>query len=102
MPDAASYSTGEGMAPQQSAYREPKPPSSTVREEQPGKSEPPQNSPAVDLYADSVHTPARTNMVRENAPVMSKETLEQKVHRDPVIQEVMRTFSARIVDIRPK
>jgi hypothetical protein len=42
------------------------------------------------------------NTVRENKPVISKETLEQKVHHDPVIQEVMRTFSARIVDIHPK
>lgn len=104
MPDAANYSTGAGLAPQPSAYREPKPPSSTVREEQPEKIEPPQNPPPVDLYASSAQatTPARTNIVRENTPVMSKETLEQKVHRDPVIQEVMRTFSAKIVDIRPK
>ncbi len=102
MSDAASYSTGTGLAPLPSAYREPKPPSSTVREEQPGKSEPPQSQPPVDLYAGSAQAPARINMVRENTPVMSKETLEQKVHRDPVIQEVMRTFSAKIVEIRPK
>ena len=104
MPDAANYSTGARLAPQPSAYREPKPPSSTVREEPPEQSEPPQNPPPVDLYASSARAmpPARTNVVRENTPVMSKETLEQKVHRDPVIQEVMRTFSAKIVDIRPK
>ncbi len=46
--------------------------------------------------------PARTKMVKENKPAMSKEALEQKVHHDPVIQEVMRTFSAKIVDIHPK
>ncbi len=105
MSDAASYSAGAGLVPQPSAYREPKPPSTTVREEQPGKIEPPENPPPpVDLYARSAQaiTPARTNIVRENTPVMSKETLEQKVHRDPVIQEVMRTFSAKIVDIHPK
>jgi DNA polymerase-3 subunit gamma/tau len=102
MSDTASYSTGTGLAPQPSAYREPKPPSSTVREEQPDKVEPHLNPPAVDLYAGSAHTPARTSIVRENTPVVSKETLEQKVHRDPVIQEVMRTFSAKIVEIRPK
>jgi DNA polymerase III subunit gamma/tau len=108
--DTASYSTGATLAPQPSAYREPPPPkpsSPTVREEQQQSREAGQDQPAVDLYASSsgvtgVPTPARTNMVRENKPVMSKETLEQKVHHDPVIQEVMRTFSAKIVDIHPK
>lgn len=104
MSDAASYSAGAGLAPQPSAYREPKPPSTTVREELPEKIEPPRNPPPVDLYASAAEatTTARTHIVRENTPVMSKETLEQKVYRDPVIQEVMRTFSARIVDIHPK
>ncbi|HEU0000101.1 MAG TPA: DNA polymerase III subunit gamma/tau [Ktedonobacteraceae bacterium] len=107
MSDAASNSTGAPSATQPSAYREPPAkPSSTLREDQPGSKEA-QQEPPVDLYASSpggvgTSTPARTNMVRENKPVMSKETLEQKVHHDPVIQEVMRTFSARIVDIHPK
>jgi DNA polymerase III subunit gamma/tau len=109
--DAASYSTGAALAPQPSAYREPppaKPASPTLREEQPGSGEAREDdTPAVDLYAGSsgatdTTPPARMNMVRENKPVMSKETLEQKVHHDPVIQEVMRTFSARIVDIHAK
>lgn len=104
LPPAVSYSTGAGPSPQPPAYREPKPPSSTVREEPPEKQEPQQDPPPVDLYAGATHTatPARTNMVRENTPKMAKETLEQKVHRDPVIQEAMRTFSAKIVDIHPK
>jgi len=41
-------------------------------------------------------------VVRENKPVGLQETLEQKVRYDPVIQEVIRTFSATIVDIQPK
>ena len=104
LPDAASYSTGAEPSPLPPAYREPKPPSSTLREEQPGKQEPRQDPPAVDLYAGAAPAPvlARTNMVRENTPVIPGETLEQKVHRDPIIQEVMRTFSAKIVDIHPK
>ena len=108
--DAASYSTGAALAPQPSAYREPpseKPSSSMVREEQPASGEARQDPPAINLYASpsdlvDATAPARTRVVRENNPVMSKETLEQKVHHDPVIQEVMRTFSAKIVDIQPK
>jgi DNA polymerase III subunit gamma/tau len=109
MSDAASYSTGAALAPQPSAYREPPPPAKTTSpgEKQSENIQPQQDPPAVDLYASSsgttgATTPARTNMVRENKPVMSKEALEQKVRLDPVIQEVMRTFSARIVDIHPK
>lgn len=108
--DAVSYSTGAAIAPQPSAYREPpsaKPSPPTLREAPPESVQPPQDPPAVDLYATSSGTtdtsmPARTKMVKENKPAMSKETLEQKVHHDPVIQEVMRTFSAKIVDIHPK
>ncbi|HKV57753.1 MAG TPA: DNA polymerase III subunit gamma/tau [Ktedonobacteraceae bacterium] len=109
MSDAASSSTGAPPTTQPSAYREPPPekPSKTLREEQPQSSEPRQDSPSVDLYAGpsgtaGTSTPARTNMVRENKSVMSRETLEQKVHHDPVIQEAMRTFSAKIVEIHPK
>jgi DNA polymerase III subunit gamma/tau len=108
--DAVSYSTGATLTPQPSAYREPppaKPSSPTLREKPPESIPSPQDPPAVDLYAASsgamdTMPPARTKVVRENNPVMSKETLEQKVHHDPVIQEVMRTFSAKIVDIHPK
>ena len=45
---------------------------------------------------------ARKDVVRENKEEVSQETLEQKVRRDPVVQEIMRTFTARIVDIHPK
>ncbi|HLX57488.1 MAG TPA: DNA polymerase III subunit gamma/tau [Ktedonobacteraceae bacterium] len=109
LPDAASYSTGAAVAPERSAYREPSPsakPSSLLQEE-PGNLQPQQNASPLDLYADptgitGAATLARTHMVRENKQVVSKEVLEQKVRHDPVVQEVMRTFSARIVDIHPK
>src|SRR5579863_3802070 len=89
--DAASYSTGAALAPQPSAYREPqsaKLPPPTLREEQPASGEARQDSPAVNLYASpsgaaDVTAPARMKVVRENNPVISKETLEQKVHHDP-------------------
>jgi len=51
---------------------------------------------------------ARTNVVRENTvvpsgvPQVQEETIEQRASRDPVVQEVMKTFGARIVEIRPK
>jgi hypothetical protein len=41
--------------------------------------------------------------VKENINVVQpQETIEQKVRRDPVVQEVIKTFTARIVDVRPK
>jgi len=46
---------------------------------------------------------ARTNVVRENTTVVSpQETLEQQASGDPVVQEVMRIFTARIVQVHPK
>ncbi|HVB73457.1 MAG TPA: DNA polymerase III subunit gamma/tau [Ktedonobacteraceae bacterium] len=115
MSDAASYSTGAALAPQPSAYREPPlpaQPSPALQDEEPPESvrTQQQDTPPLDLYGSTgAATLARTNVVRENKqvvsedkPVVSKETLEQKVRHDPVVQEVMRTFSARIVDIQPK
>lgn len=62
----------------------------------------------------SVHTPAedsssrvvkmnavRENTTRESSPP-SPEALRQKASSDPVVQEVMKTFTAKIVDIRRK
>jgi hypothetical protein len=46
---------------------------------------------------------ARTDIVKENTTVVQpQDTIEQKVRRDPVVQEVMKTFSAKIVQIRPQ
>jgi len=64
--------------------------------------------------ASSVHTPAedssspvvKNSVVRENTTIESStsspEALRQKVSSDPVVQEVMKTFTAKIVDIRTK
>jgi len=46
---------------------------------------------------------ARTQIVSENTTtVSSQETIEQKARRDPIVQEVMKTFTARIVNVQPK
>jgi len=46
---------------------------------------------------------AKTGSVKENMnAAQSRETIEQNVLCDPVVQEVIKTFTARIVDIRPK
>ena len=54
---------------------------------------------------DAVQSPslARTDIVSENTSIVSsQETIEQKARRDPIVQEVMKTFAARIVSIQPK
>ncbi|HWZ17458.1 MAG TPA: DNA polymerase III subunit gamma/tau [Ktedonobacteraceae bacterium] len=46
---------------------------------------------------------AKTGSLKENVnATQPRETIEQHVLRDPVVQEVIKTFTARIVDIRPK
>ena len=69
---------------------------------------------AQEPTASVVHTPGedssspvvKNSVVRENTTVesslLSPEALRQKVSSDPVVQEVMRTFTAKIVDIRTK
>jgi hypothetical protein len=62
--------------------------------------------------APVVHTPGanssspvvKKSVLRENTTreSSSPEALKQKVSRDPVVQEVMKTFTAKIVDIRTK
>jgi len=60
------------------------------------------------LYNDNVDNApgdaglARKKVIRENKQETVHESLEQKARRDPVVQEVIRTFTARIVDIHPK
>jgi DNA polymerase-3 subunit gamma/tau len=59
-------------------------------------------------YADSTgsaYSPPLAIMseVSENITRVSfQETVEQKARHDPVVQEVVRTFMARIIDVRPK
>jgi len=46
---------------------------------------------------------AKKNIVSENISVgLSPEAVREQASSDPVVQEVMRTFSAKIVDIRLK
>jgi DNA polymerase-3 subunit gamma/tau len=76
-------------------------------------------SPAPTTYGeDAVPPVAKKTIVRENSmsesarkvseqmPVqpsaLASEAIAQKASHDPVVQEVMRTFGAKIVDIRPK
>ena len=108
--DSAIYATSAAptIASQESAHLErlvtpsPNPP-----EEIPGTGvQTPLSQLAQPGHEDSpssAATLARTNIVRENTSVASHEdTIEQKVRRDPVVQEVMKTFSAQIVEVHPK
>lgn len=57
------------------------------------------DAPAVDQSLSV----ARKNIVRENTSTgLPLEIIKQKASSDPVVQEVMRTFTAKIVDIRSK
>ena len=104
---SASYTLG-AVATQPSAYREPPqpvpPPQGNARVQ-----EPPDTFSAHasvgDGTANAYARPplARPQGVRENKRVTpSKEELERKVQQDPVVQEVVRTFQAKIQDVRPK
>jgi DNA polymerase-3 subunit gamma/tau len=108
--DSAIYATSAAptIAPQVPAHLErpvtlsPNPP-----EEIPGAGmQTPISQLAQPGYEDSpsgAASLARTNIVRENTSVASHEdAIEQKVLRDPVVQEVMKTFSARIVEVHRK
>ncbi len=104
----SSYSTGAASA-QQVAYVErptsisPEQPEQ-VEQEMPAQhvqEEPVSSADPVDMTSSSPL--ARMSKVSENTTEGSfQETIEQRALRDPVVQEVMRTFTARIVDVRPK
>lgn len=100
VPDSTAYSTSVApvLVPQQSAYRERSTSSpSYAPEDAPGA--PAQN----EAGSSDVASLARTNIVSENTTIVSpKDTIEQKVQHDPVVQEVMKTFTARIIEIHPK
>jgi DNA polymerase-3 subunit gamma/tau len=105
--DPASYSTSvaPAMASQQSAYleRPVSPPYPT--EDIPDAQEPlsRMNQALYEASPSDAATPTRTGIVKENISVaLPQDTIEQKVRRDPVVQEVIKTFSARIVEVRPK
>lgn len=105
------------VAPQQPAHRErpatkqPPAPRNAAPEAPP---RPVQEAPAANLSAvpssesESEHSQplVRKNIVRENSNSMkqasSLEVLQEKARLDPVVREVMRTFTADIKEIRPK
>jgi hypothetical protein len=102
-----SYSTSvaPAIASQQSAYLE-RPVSPPYPTEDIPDAQKPFSMMSQALYEASpsdAASLARTGIVKENINVVQpQETIEQKVRRDPVVQEVIKTFTARIVDVRPK
>lgn len=107
IPDPVSYSTSVASAivSQQSAYLE-RPVSPPYPTEDIPDAQKPFSMMSQALYEASpsdAASLARTGIVKENINVVQpQETIEQKVRRDPVVQEVIKTFTARIVDVRPK
>jgi DNA polymerase-3 subunit gamma/tau len=107
LPDPVSYSTSAApaSASQQSAYLErpvsPLYPPEDVQDAQKPFSSMSQAS--NESNPSGVASLTRTGIVKENISVgQPQDTIEQKVRRDPVVQEVIKTFSARIVEVRPK
>jgi len=109
--DSYPASTAMQVAPQQSATSTPPVPARSKHIEL----ESPSNLvEAQGLATSAIHTPAensssrvvKNSVVRENTTIESlapsQEALRQKVSSDPVVQEVMKTFTAKIVDIRTK
>ena len=109
IPDSATYSTSAALtiASQQSAHRGPSvlpsyPDQDTSDVGTPGPlSE--SNQSSHEASPTDTASLARTGSMKENISVVQpQDSIEQKVRSDPVVQEVMKTFSARIVDVRPK
>jgi hypothetical protein len=105
--DPISYSTSAApaIAPQQSAYVE-RPDALSYLNEEVSEAQKPLSRMSQSLFESSLSDEvslARTGSVIENiSAVQPQDTIEQKVQRDPVVQEVIKTFTARIVDVRPK
>jgi DNA polymerase III subunit gamma/tau len=105
--DPLSYATSAApaSAPQQSAYLE-RPDSPSYLSEEVSDPQKPLTRMSQSLYetgpSDGILL-ATTGGVKENISVVQPhDTIEQKVRRDPVVQEVIKTFTARIVDVRQK
>lgn len=104
----SSENTMQALASQQSAYLEPPVPAPPAVVEQ--KSAHSQMSKSTSYPVNTVSTNetnappvAKNGIVRENINVLSsRETIQQQAERDPVVQEVIKTFAARIVDVYPK
>jgi DNA polymerase-3 subunit gamma/tau len=102
-----SYSTSAAPAntSQQSAFLE-RPVAPPYLGEESSDEQKPLSSMNQSLYEPkqfSEDSLAKSDSIKENVgAVKSREIIEENVRRDPVVQEVIKTFSARIVDIRPK
>ncbi|MGZ3622955.1 MAG: hypothetical protein ACXWPG_07620, partial [Ktedonobacteraceae bacterium] len=106
-PDSMSYSTStaSAVALQQSAFLERPASSSYLDEDIPTAPKPSSrmNQSLYDTNPFDQDSLAKTGSVKENiSAVQSRETIEENIRRDPVVQEVIKTFTAKIVDIRPK
>jgi DNA polymerase-3 subunit gamma/tau len=105
--DSVSYSTSAApaIAPQQSAFLE-RPVSPSYLGEENSDVQEPQSGMNQSLNETSLSNEdsfAKSDSVNENiSATQSRQTIEQNVLCDPVVQEVIKTFTARIVDIRPK
>ena len=105
--DPVSYSTSAApaVAPQQSAFLE-RPVAPSYLGEEISDVQKPLSGMNQSLYETSPSDEdslAKTGSVKENiSAAQPRVTIEQNVLRDPVVQEVIKTFTARIVDIRPK
>jgi len=105
--DTVSYSSNAApaIAPQQSAFLE-RPVSPSYLDEEISDAQKLLSRMSHSLYENSPSDEdslAITGSVKENInAAQPRETIEQNVRRDPVVQEVIKTFTARIVDIRPK
>jgi DNA polymerase-3 subunit gamma/tau len=107
-PVSSSATTMQTVAPQQSAYLEPPvsaPPAEVEQISTDARTQKPPVAPvnAVHTNENSVPPVAKNGIVRENTSILSsRETIQQQAERDPVVKEVIRTFTARIVDVYPK
>ena len=106
--DPVSYSTSAAPAvapPQQSAFLE-RPGAPSYLGEEISDAQKPLSGMNQSLYENSPSDEdslAKTGSMKENiSAAQPRVTIEQNVLRDPVVQEVIKTFTARIVDIRPK
>ncbi len=111
-PTSRSANIAPSAVPQQSAHRER--PASTP----PAKNAQPEakaTGNGTNGHMNVIEAPVevnqplaivKKNVIRENTTIVSDrspfEAIKQKASADPVVQEVIRTFTAKIVDIRPK
>ena len=105
--DPMSYSTSvsSAAAPQQSAFLERQVSPSYLGEEISNVRKPPSrvNQSLYDTNPLDEKPLAKTGSVKENtSAAQSREAIEENVRHDPVVQEVIKTFAAKIVDVRPK